>query len=46
MESKEQFEQFAGEKIAPAAQAAGFPGPPEMQFADVHAFHTPGPGLG
>jgi hypothetical protein len=35
-ESKEQFERFAQEEIGPKTQQAGFPGPPEITFHDVH----------
>jgi len=41
-ESKEQFEKFAAEQIGPAAQAAGVPNPPNVQFIDVHNYLTGG----
>jgi hypothetical protein len=39
-ESREQFERFAAEEIAPKAQAAGVPGPPRITFYDVHNYLT------
>jgi hypothetical protein len=41
-ESKEQYEHFAQEKIAPLSQQAGFPSPPEITFHDVHNYLTAG----
>jgi hypothetical protein len=41
-ESKEQFEQFAQEKIGPMAASAGFPGAPEITFFEIHNYLTPG----
>ena len=41
-ESKEQFDTFAQEQIGPFAQQVGFPGPPEIQFFEVHNYLTPG----
>jgi hypothetical protein len=35
-ESREAFDQFAAEQIGPATLAAGFTGPPETRFYDVH----------
>ena len=40
--SKEVFEKFAQEQIGPFTQEAGFQGPPEMQFFEVHSYFTPG----
>jgi hypothetical protein len=37
-ESREQFEHFAQEQIAPITQQAGIPGPPEMTFYDAHNY--------
>jgi hypothetical protein len=39
-ESKEQFEQYAREKIAPLSQQVGIPGPPRITFYDVHNYQT------
>ena len=41
-ESREQFDTFAQEQIGPLSQQAGLPGPPEMQFYEVHSYFTPG----
>lgn len=41
-ETRDQFEQFAQEKIGPLSAEAGIPGPPEMQFFEVHNYFTPG----
>ena len=41
-ESKEQFDQFAQEKIGPLAESAGFPGPPQITFFEIHNYLTPG----
>jgi hypothetical protein len=41
-ESKEQFETFAQEQIGPLSAQAGFPGPPKMEFFEVHNYFTPG----
>jgi len=35
-ETREQFDQFAQEKIGPYSQQVGIPGPPEMTYHDVH----------
>lgn len=39
-ESREQFERFAQEQIGPLSQQAGLPGPPAMQFFEVHNYFT------
>jgi hypothetical protein len=39
-ESKDQYERFAQEKIGPLSQQAGFAGPPEVQFSEVHNYLT------
>ena len=41
-ESKEQFETFAQEQIGPMSQKAGLPGPPKLEFFDVHNYLTAG----
>ena len=41
-ESREQFDKFAQEQIGPLSQQAGLPGPPEMQFFEVHNYMTAG----
>lgn len=41
-ETREQFEAFAQEKIGPLSAQAGFPGPPQMTFYDVHSYLTAG----
>ena len=41
-ETREQFDKFAQEQIGPLSQQAGFSGPPEMQFFEVHNYFTPG----
>ena len=41
-ESKEEYERFAKEKIGPLSQKAGFAGPPEVTFYDVHNYLTAG----
>lgn len=41
-ESKEQFDAFAQDQIGPLSQQAGFPGPPKIQFFEVHNYLTPG----
>lgn len=41
-ESREQFDRFAEEQIAPFSQEVGFPNPPEMIFYDVHNHLTGG----
>ena len=40
--SKEQYEEFAEKQIGPFAQQAGFAGPPELAFFDVHCYFTAG----
>jgi hypothetical protein len=40
--SREQFESFAQEKIGPFTQEAGFAGPPEVTFHEVHNYLTAG----
>ncbi len=42
-ESREQFEQFAQEQIGPFTAEVGIPGPPQMQFFEVHNYFTPNP---
>ena len=39
-ETKEQFEQYAEEKIGPYSQQAGIPGPPQITFFDVHNYQA------
>jgi hypothetical protein len=41
-DSRETFEKFAAEKIGPITQEVGVPGPPEIQFFEVHNFLTSG----
>jgi hypothetical protein len=41
-ESRETFDRFAQEKIGPITAEVGVPGPPEMQFFDVHNYLTSG----
>ena len=41
-QTKEQFEQFAQEQIGPYTQEAGFEGPPEITFHDVHSYMSEG----
>jgi hypothetical protein len=41
-ESKEQYEQFAQEQIGPYSQEAGFPGPPEVTYHELHNYLTEG----
>ena len=41
-ETKEQFETFAQEQIGPYSQTVGLPGPPKMEFFEVHNYFTPG----
>jgi hypothetical protein len=43
-QSREQYEKFAAEQIGPFSKEAGFPGPPQVTFYDVHSYFTPGPG--
>jgi hypothetical protein len=35
-ETREQFDRFAQEQIGPYSQQAGFPGPPETTYHEVH----------
>ena len=35
-ETREQFDRFAQEQIGPYSQQAGFPGPPETTYNEVH----------
>jgi hypothetical protein len=39
-ESKEQFEDFAANKIGPFSAQAGIPNPPALTFYDVHNYLT------
>ncbi len=41
-ESRCQFEKFAQEKIFPITQEVGVPGPPDIQFLEVHNYLTAG----
>ena len=41
-QTREQFDAFAQEKIGPLSAQAGNPGPPAMQFFEVHSYFTPG----
>ena len=41
-ESREQFDNFAQEKIGPITQAVGVPGPPKIQFFEVYNYLTAG----
>ncbi len=41
-ETREQFDTFAQEQIGPFSAEVGLPGPPQMQFFDVHNYFTPG----
>lgn len=41
-DSRETFEKFAAEKIGPITQEVGVPGPPEIQFFEVHNYLTSG----
>jgi len=41
-ETKEQFDKFAEEKIGPVTQEVGVPGPPQIQFFEVHNYLTAG----
>ena len=40
--SREDFERFSAEKIGPITQEVGVPGPPDVQFVDVHNYLTAG----
>ena len=39
-ETKEQFEQYAQEKIGPYSQQVGIPGPPRVTFYDEHNYQA------
>ena len=41
-ESREQFEQFSREKIAPITAEVGFPGQPRLTVFNVHNYLTKG----
>ena len=41
-ETKEDYERFAQEQIGPYSQQAGFAGPPEITYHDVHNYLTAG----
>ena len=41
-ESREHFERFSKEKIAPYTAEAGIPGPPRITFFEVHNYLTKG----
>ena len=41
-ESREQFERFSKEKIAPYSAEVGFPGQPRVTFFDIHNYLTKG----
>jgi hypothetical protein len=41
-QTRQQFDAFSQEKIGPLSQQVGLPGPPTMQFFDVHNYFTPG----
>jgi hypothetical protein len=41
-DSRETFDKFAQEKIGPITQEVGVPGPPEIQFFEVHNYLTAG----
>ncbi len=40
--TREDFEKFAQEQIGPFTQQAGFAGPPEMTFYEVHNYMSEG----
>ncbi len=40
--TREEFERFAQDHIGPRTQEAGFPGPPEMTFYEVHNYMSEG----
>jgi hypothetical protein len=42
-ESREKFDRFAQEQVGPITQEVGFPGPPKMEFFEVHNTLTAGP---
>lgn len=37
-ETREQFDRFAAEQIGPYTQQVGIPGPPKLEFCDVHSY--------
>lgn len=41
-ETREQFDTFAQEQIGPYSEKVGLPGPPRMEFFEVHNYFTPG----
>lgn len=41
-ESQEQFEKFSEDTIGPVTQEVGVPGPPNVQFFEVHNYLTAG----
>jgi hypothetical protein len=41
-ESREQFDQFARERIGPYTAEVGIPNPPEISYLDVHNYLTAG----
>jgi hypothetical protein len=41
-ETQEHFEKFAQEKIGPISEEVGIPGPPDIQFFEVHNYLTTG----
>ena len=41
-ESRDAFEKFAQEKIAPFGAEVGLPNPPEIQFFEVHNYLAAG----
>lgn len=40
--SREEFEKFSEEKIGPITREVGVPGPPDVQFFEVHNYLTAG----
>lgn len=41
-QSRDHFEKFSQDKIAPITREVGFEGPPDVQFFDVHNYLTAG----
>jgi hypothetical protein len=41
-ETRDHFDTFAKEKIRPLSEQVGLPGPPEIQFFEVHNYLTDG----
>jgi hypothetical protein len=41
-QTREEFEKFAQEQIRPHTREAGFPGPPELTFHDLHSYMSEG----